>query len=618
MAPHVGLHAHGSFAYRLSLPDALSARLGTRCQRALHDLGELLVQVADPIRCSCIRAVICSPRHASRPEVGQHLSGNSSKHMQRGEGDSDESQAPAVLTEGLISIRAIVRELRRRRRLWLLTAAVGLAVGLALPIAVPLGYSATTLLYLSHNPALNPVDAMLNDVTLLQTEAVADQAVRQLGGHETAAQLLSQYSGLSLSSELLQIKATAPSATGAVRKVNAVATAFLLVRAHQLERQTDAVTRSIQAAEAGLQSQIDTLRKEIAAAGPVRGSSSGVELAAELAAESNQLAALAQTIQQNASSAASVNAGSTILQPGLLAPHSHLKPFAKDGAIGLLGGWILGLGWVAVSTITSDRVRRREEFATVLDSPVELSVHRFRNPRWLRLRRLRRQLRKPDRAVRLSAGFLRKKLSPAGGRMTLGVVAVDSLEASAVFVGYLASRLADEGTHVGVIDLSEGALLARLLRDAPSRAVGERGPRSVTPISVLVAPDESLLDSADGKTAAGLPFDSPFGDGPNKMSRSVELVLVLATLDPALGAAQLAAWASEVVLVVSTGRSNAVKLRAAAEMIRAAGCQLDSVLVVGADRDDESLGRPTEDASAMRHESLAQGAHGEPASVFRS
>lgn len=202
--------------------------------------------------------------------------------------------------------------------------------------------------------------------------------------------------------------------------------------------------------------------------------------------------------------------------------------------------------------------------------------------------------------------------------MTLGVVAVDSLEASAVFVGYLASRLADEGTHVGVIDLSEGALLARLLRDAPSRAVGERGPRSVTPISVLVAPDESLLDSADGKTAAGLPFDSPFGDGPNKMSRSVELVLVLATLDPALGAAQLAAWASEVVLVVSTGRSNAVKLRAAAEMIRAAGCQLDSVLVVGADRDDESLGRPTEDASAMRHESLAQGAHGEPASVFRS
>jgi hypothetical protein len=75
------------------------------------------------------------------------------------------------------------------------------------------------------------------------------------------------------------------------------------------------------------------------------------------------------------------------------------------------------------------------------------------------------------------------------------------------------------------------------------------------------------------------------------MPASVEVVLVLATLDPALGAAQLASWAEDVVVVVTVGRSTAHRLWTNAEMIRSAGCRLDSALLVGADNNDDSLGR---------------------------
>ncbi|MGO9148620.1 MAG: hypothetical protein ACLQFX_02905, partial [Acidimicrobiales bacterium] len=72
------------------------------------------------------------------------------------------------------------------------------------------------------------------------------------------------------------------------------------------------------------------------------------------------------------------------------------------------------------------------------------------------------------------------------------------------------------------------------------------------------------------------------------------------------GAAQLATWADEVVVVVTTGRSNALKLHTNAEMIRAAGCRLDSALLVGTDSDDDSLGRFDQDLPVVGHEQFSE------------
>ena len=67
-------------------------------------------------------------------------------------------------------------------------------------------------------------------------------------------------------------------------------------------------------------------------------------------------------------------------------------------------------------------------------------------------------------------------------------------------------------------------------------------------------------------------------------------MLTLATLDPAFGGDYLATWATDAVAVVTAGRSSAERLRAVGDMVRLAGIRLDSAVLLGADKDDESLG----------------------------
>ena len=69
-----------------------------------------------------------------------------------------------------------------------------------------------------------------------------------------------------------------------------------------------------------------------------------------------------------------------------------------------------------------------------------------------------------------------------------------------------------------------------------------------------------------------------------------DLLLSLAELDPAYGGEHLATWATEVVAVVTAGRSTALRIHGVGEMVRLAGVRLGSVIVVDADERDESVG----------------------------
>jgi hypothetical protein len=71
---------------------------------------------------------------------------------------------------------------------------------------------------------------------------------------------------------------------------------------------------------------------------------------------------------------------------------------------------------------------------------------------------------------------------------------------------------------------------------------------------------------------------------------SANLVLTLATLDPALGGEHLATWATDAVAMVTAGRSSWTRIQAVGEMVRLSGMRLVSAVLVGADKTDESLG----------------------------
>jgi hypothetical protein len=73
-----------------------------------------------------------------------------------------------------------------------------------------------------------------------------------------------------------------------------------------------------------------------------------------------------------------------------------------------------------------------------------------------------------------------------------------------------------------------------------------------------------------------------------------DIVLSLVSLDPACGGDHLATWATDVVALVTAGRSTATRIHTVGEMIRLSGARLASVVVMDFDKADESLGARTE------------------------
>ena len=94
---------------------------------------------------------------------------------------SSEAQPPVVLVGRLVSLRFVLGALRRRRKIWLISAAVGLMVGLGYHLVVPRSYNAHATLYLAQAPGTDPAAGMANDIALLETPVVGHLAADRLG-----------------------------------------------------------------------------------------------------------------------------------------------------------------------------------------------------------------------------------------------------------------------------------------------------------------------------------------------------------------------------------------------------------------------------------------------------
>jgi hypothetical protein len=215
---------------------------------------------------------------------------------------------------------------------------------------------------------------------------------------------------------------------------------------------------------------------------------------------------------------------------------------------------------------------------------VELSVGKFRRVKVMRKRRIRRRLSNPVRPVELMSRQLRSVVQAGPSPKRLAVVSVDSLEASALSLAILAGRLAVfEGSRVMVVDMSPGRILGELLgvNKPETRIVFVKG--AWVPVLVSVPPED---DTAIEMPASEI--DTENLPGPSWTTPQV--VLVLTTLDPGIGAGHLSAIADEAVVVVTAGRSNAPTVHATGEMLRAAGLSVQGGILIGADRNDDSLG----------------------------
>lgn len=497
---------------------------------------------------------------------------------------------PSNYSVGLPSLRFIGAALRRSMWVWCGVAAAGLLIGLALSVIVPPAQQAATTVLLAHNPYERPSDAILTDVAIAESRPVAQQAMAKLKLRQDLSSFLAAYTVTPLTDRMILITVGAPTVAEAQARANAVASAFLAFRAQALRAQEPSMLASLNQRVAAALRQVNTLSAQITNVQKQRVTVAQQDRLQHLKLMGRRAQSLLAGERQDAIAfqlgVASEVADSQVVDRAAAVTHTHrrlgpqLTAAILYAATGLIPGLALGIGFVIVRALVSDRLRRRDDVARALGAPIGLSV----GP--VRLRGRGGLAAAEGDEMQRIVGHLRAVMPEDGGQVTaLAVVAVDDTDVAALSLTALAASYAQEGKRVVLADLCEGTPGARLLGagDPGIHAVNVDGWRLV-----VVVPE------ADSVAPAG-PFTAPPGwERPSQelvtVGRSADVLLTLARIDPSVGGEHLATWCSDAVIMVTAGRSSSAAIHAASELVQIGGTRLASAVLVGADRTDESLG----------------------------
>jgi capsular polysaccharide biosynthesis protein len=493
-------------------------------------------------------------------------------------------------TGTLISLRFIGGVLRRGAWIWCLTAILGLLIGSMLYVKYPPSYHAQISVLLVDDTNQDPAVEVLTDQSLATSEPVAGRVVQELGLQQSIASLQAAYSVTVITDTVLQFDVGGPSSAAAVQRATALASSFLDYRAKYAQSQNQELVAELNQQYATAQqnlANIDTQISQLPTTNLTPAQKTQLDnLQTQQADQKQTMQYVTGSIAQARASTDAMISGSYVLDPATPVAHSKVKSAALYVAGGLFAGLALGMAILIVGALLSDRLRRRDDIGEALGAPVRLSVGRLRRQRLPEVPRL---AAKRKRDMRRVIAYLQRAVPGSSrGPASLAVVAVDDAQTVASAVASMARSRAKEGSQVVVADLSSGAPLARLLgaRDAGVHPVTWDGVQLV--VAVPERDDVALVGPVRGGRSPAL-WAGPDEAVANACS-SADLLLTLATLDPALGADHLATWASDAVAVVTAGRSSAEKVHSVGEMIRLAGIRLDSAVLLGADSSDESLG----------------------------
>jgi len=478
----------------------------------------------------------------------------------------------------MIGLRALMATIRRKRRVWLITGLVGLTVGASLHLAIPRKYTAVTDLYLAAPAGADPAQVMANNVSLLQTEVVAQRAVTAGRLNMTPHMLLSHYVGLAASDNIMSITFSGPSQIEATSGARAVARAFLAVQATELGLQTDALVRGLQIQISSFNNDIDDLNAKInslsGATPDTQSSNQLTDLVNQRSADESQVSQLRTQVDQALVNEQFTDRTSSVLDPAAVVPVSAEKVVLMDALSGLIAGLAVGLAAVIFGALLSEQPPDRSTVVATLGAPVELSLGRYRSPRVMRRSRLSRRLKEPSPILRMIERRLRGHLESAPGS-ALAVVAVGTAEPTALAVGAMALALSSEGHRVVVVDAADNRPLASILglTTKPETMKGfQLSTRGGPPVRVLVAPEDPL------RMVQKPPPDD------------ADALLVLASLDAAFGAEHLAPWVNDAVMVLSTRRTTLTRMEVSREMLHEVGISLRSVILLDSDPQDDSSG----------------------------
>jgi len=481
----------------------------------------------------------------------------------------------------VFALAALVGAIRRRWRLAAVTALIGSAAALGIAVVSPPAFSATVVLQLAHPSQDNPGRAMLTDAALAKTRIVAQGAVNTLRERLSSRRMVDTYQTEILSDDLLRITATGPSERSAVRRADSVAASFLAFRRDLVQRQLGLNVDTLEKRKQPLRSELADVNTTInnpPPTSPSPGSSAYVQALGDLLVRrsslNDQIAAIDQRIRDATNESGLIIDNSRIIDPSTADDRHVVKTLVGNVAAGLVAGLALGTGWIVLQYVISDRIRQRADAAEALAAPVPLSVGEIRPARKGTRRRARRRLARPEPALALVVRHLRENLPPeALGRKALVVIPLGTDRIAALAVASLAVTLASEGHSVLLGDLSASLALSRFCnarKTKLSRVVlaGESVAVATVPPSEAARPEPDVAEEL----------------------RTADVVLVLATVDLAVGARYLRDWADSAVAIVAAGRSPTTAVHSVGVLVRNAGLDLLSGVLVGGDRRDISVG----------------------------
>jgi capsular polysaccharide biosynthesis protein len=531
-----------------------------------------------------------SDHDPARPDGRQPASGNPAPWELPDEADGpsrwddqdfveEAPDEPLRPIDALVSFHYLRAAVRRNRRFVAGLALVGVLLGVAFLLLVPASHTARIAILLSHADGTDPSRARSTDVALLDSETVAEQTVRALGLSMTPQDLRASISAPPPTSDVLVLTTNAPTEAEAVSRLSTFAETYLEFRATQVSAQSDFMIKGYAKRIAALQANLSDLDRRIR-------SLTGEQLNDALTRRtqiSAQISELQESSDAAALSKAAIVYASRVIDPAQPQPSGQVLRLALAVLSGLIGGTALAFGIVVLRALLSDRLRLRVEVASALDVPVAVSVGRLapaprlqrmmQPPPW-RARRKRRHHRDVARA-----GLAIGRVLTRANQRRLVVACVGNADEGALAVVAAARELGRHGQSVSLVDLSEAGALQRAMARTPAQgpageALPVSRPEDLLPVSrapAEVDPNrtEAPQDGRDGT------------EGPR---------LVLADLDPMIGADHLTDWADDVVVVVTAGRSSVTLIRTAGDLIRSAGLRIRGVVLLRAEPDDNSSG----------------------------
>jgi uncharacterized protein involved in exopolysaccharide biosynthesis len=497
-------------------------------------------------------------------------------------GDGDHS-SPGHTTPTLVSLHFIRSALRRRWLVCVLSAVLGLLMAAAYLVAFPQPHTAKTALVLTHEEGVDPVLAMATDMGLLMSRTVAAETIASLGLKMSPDDFIKSVAIVRTSPELLSVTLTAPSDAEAVRRLEVLTSIYLDFRAKQVSSQSNVFVEGIQQRIAKLQREVSdlTVRIEKLSASGSTTTNKLSETISQRAYIAGKIDSLQQSAEDVSLRSASVVSSSRVIDPPATNAGGAKRRAVLTLASGFIGGAALGCGMVLFLAITSEKLRRRSDVAYAVDGPVPISVARIAPipRRWLWLPHLRTidGRRAEDRQRLAHAIEMELSLPRRWGR--IAVACIDNANEVGFAIATAARDLAAGGSSVTLIDLTEHA---KLDVEGPASISGSMDRLTVLRPRGIPA----LAGSATDLRAVG----QENGNGRPLWLQLTDVTLVLADLDPEVGADHLAAWTDRVIVIVTAGRSSAERIRTSADLVRSAGLDLRFAALLHAERTDDSSG----------------------------